>query len=240
MDKHNIFGIKSNIYDCGFCKAEKATLKVPYAIYSQWLWLLNNNGKNEWGGYFTVKDSVVTNWHLPEQEVTSVEVLFKEESSNGYNGYVHSHHSMGAGHSHTDDTSLRNHKEYSIVLTHTSYEASMKKKLPCKGFSYIDVDLEILDAPDLDLSKIKEKEVTAVTSYWDRKDDVPGAQWDKDKGERDFYDFYGYNEKNKDKDLVKWCHNCQADLSEEEILQGEGKCPYCYTELYSFEGRIGY
>ena len=159
-DKYNLLGIEANNYgECGWCRSSKhtVTLTIPFDIWSQWLYISSKMGGTEWGGIFSVKDGVLTNFKIPKQEVSSALCEFKEDL--GGNGIVHSHHNMGAFHSHQDDTQSRNLYTYSIVLSNSGYTATMKKKLPCDGFGYVAMNIILSNLPDIDFNKITEKPV---------------------------------------------------------------------------------
>jgi hypothetical protein len=150
----NILGIKQNNHtDCGYCKTKKEILKIPFAIFNEWLYIIRHFSSLEWGAVFDVADGVVTGYRIPEQEVTSVEVKFNEDL--GGNGIIHSHHSMEVSPSHQDDKELRNQTTWSIILSFTDYYACKRVKLPCGDYGYIPVEIILIDVPELSLSKVK-------------------------------------------------------------------------------------
>lgn len=157
--KSNILDVKIKNYgECGFCAEHdhKGTLNIPWDIWSQWLFISQRMGDKEWGAIFWVKDNTVTGFKIPKQEVTSVECEFKEEL--GGDGIIHSHHDMGAFHSSQDDAHARNLYTYSIVIANSKGSIATKRvKLPCNGFGYVKVGLQLVDLPETDLSKITEK-----------------------------------------------------------------------------------
>lgn len=157
----NLLDIKVKNYgECSWCVDEdnKESLCIPWVIWTRWLFLSQQMGNKEWGGVFWVKDGIITEFKIPQQEVTSVACEFKEEL--GGNGIVHSHHNMDAFHSADDDRFARNVYEYSIVLSNKgTYEATKKVKLPCGSFGYLKLELKLLEAPeDIDLTKITPKQ----------------------------------------------------------------------------------
>ncbi|MDP2904752.1 MAG: Mov34/MPN/PAD-1 family protein [Candidatus Omnitrophota bacterium] len=157
--KSNILEVKIKNYgECGFCtdKDNQETLKIPWDIWSQWMYISQRMGGKEWGAVFWVKDNAVTSFKIPKQEVGSVECEFKEEL--GGDGIIHSHHDMGAFHSSQDDVHARNLYTYSIVIANSKGSIATKRvKLPCKGFGYIKIQLQLVGLPEIDLSKISEK-----------------------------------------------------------------------------------
>lgn len=160
----NVLDVKVKNYgECAWCKDEsEIVLKISWEIWSRWLYISSQMKGKEWGGIFSVEGDNITNFKLPEQEVGSVEVEFKEDLVG--DGVVHSHHGMKAFHSNQDDHHCRNLYKYSIVLSdNDGYEATKRLMLPCGGWGYIGVKLEITDKPILDMDKIKEKSVTFNT-----------------------------------------------------------------------------
>lgn len=160
----NILKVRVKNYgECGYCSnaENKAILNIPWHIWSQWLYVSQHMGSKEWGAVFWVKDDTITSFKIPKQEVTSIECEFKEEL--GGDGIVHSHHNMDAFHSSQDDLHARNLYCYSIVLSNTKgYEATKRIKLPCRGFGYVNLELQLSDRPDIDFSKITEKKQELV------------------------------------------------------------------------------
>jgi len=159
IKKSNILDVEIKNYgECGFCSCmdNKETLKIPWAIWSQWTYISRLMQDKEWGAVFWVKDNTITSFKIPRQEVTSVECEFKEDL--GGDGIIHSHHDMGAFHSSQDDAHARNLYTYSIVIANSKGSIATKRvKLPCNGFGYRQVELELIDLPEIDLSRITEK-----------------------------------------------------------------------------------
>ena len=96
LKKSNILEVKIKNYgECGFCteRDNQETLKIPWNIWSQWLYISQCMGDKEWGAVFWVKDNTITGFKIPKQEVGSVDCEFKEEL--GGDGIIHSHHDMG-------------------------------------------------------------------------------------------------------------------------------------------------
>ena len=157
--KSNILDIDiKNYVECGFCSCmdNKEVLKIPWSIWSQWMYISRLMQDKEWGAIFLVKDNTITSFKIPKQEVTSVECEFKEEL--GGDGIIHSRHDMGAFHSSQDDAHARNLYTYSIVTANSKGSIATKRvKLPCNGFGYVKIELEIIDLPEIDISKISEK-----------------------------------------------------------------------------------
>ncbi len=157
--KSNILEVKIKNYgECGFCsdRDNQEILKIPWNIWSQWTYISQRMDDKEWGAVFWVKDNIVTNFKIPKQEVTSVDCEFKEEL--GGDGIIHSHHDMGAFHSSQDDAHARNLYTYSIVTANSKGNIATKRvKLPCNGFGYVKIQLQLVDLPEIDFSRISEK-----------------------------------------------------------------------------------
>ena len=185
----NKFNAKTNILDvevknhkeCGWCtdNVNKQILRIPWTIWSQWLYLMSKYKDKEWGAVYWIRDNTLVRWHLPTQEVTGASCEFEEDC--GGDGMVHSHHTMGAFHSGQDDEQARNLYGYSIVLSTKAgaleYVATRRVELPCQGFGYVDVDIELIGMPDVDVSKIHEDTYVAKTY------DYSGREWDAEKQE---------------------------------------------------------
>ena len=120
------------------------------------MYISQRMGGKEWGAVFWVKDNTITSFKIPKQEVGSVDCEFKEEL--GGDGIIHSHHDMGAFHSSQDDAHARNLYTYSIVIANSNGSIATKRvKLPCNGFGYVKISLQLVELPEIDLSKITEK-----------------------------------------------------------------------------------
>jgi hypothetical protein len=158
--KSNILDVEVKNYredECGYCKDDDTaeTLSVAWDLWCTWQMISLRMGNKEWTGVLRIKDSIIEDFKIPEQIVTSTSCDLKEEL--GGNGLVHSHHTMGAFHSGQDDKHARNLFEYSIVLSGSDYVATRKVTLPCGAFGYKKVTLLIINEPAIDMSKIKEE-----------------------------------------------------------------------------------
>lgn len=161
----NILGVKAEIYSkCNYCeKQDSIKLTVPYSIYCEWLILLRRYEHTEWGAVFNVVDNKVMDYTIPKQEVTSTSCEFKVNTYE--NGMIHSHHSMAFnGFSTQDHEQAIGLFEWNIVISNTGYNAVKKTKLPCGGFGFQDIKLEIEGYPELSFDNIQEKK-TIVTPY---------------------------------------------------------------------------
>lgn len=227
--KTNVLDVKVKNYgECDWCKetAEPQTLRIPWAIWSQWLYLMDVMKGKEWGGVYWIRDNTITRWRLPLQEVTAASCEFQEDC--GGDGMIHSHHSMGAYHSGQDDEQARNLYDYSIVLSSKSgieYTATKRIILPCGGFGYCDVTIELIDMPTVDLKKIKEHKYS-TTNYgmkrWNTKEQM-WEQWNITTKQWELIDNFNSNdvivknetmqeeidEAQKEKDWWEACVKCK-------------------------------
>lgn len=159
VKQSNILEVKIKNYgECGYCSEldNQEALKIPWDIWSQWMYISQRMGDKEWGAVFWVKDSTIISFKIPNQEVGSADCEFKEEL--GGDGIIHSHHDMGAFHSSQDDAHARNLYTYSIVIANAKGSIATKRvKLPCRGFGYVKISLKLIELPAIDLSKISER-----------------------------------------------------------------------------------
>jgi len=155
----NILDVKiKNFYDCGFCKEKEMEVFVPWEMFCKWQFLMKKFSGKEWGGVCDVdKKGILGNFRIPEQEITTTSVEFKEDIK--CDCYIHSHHKMGAFHSGQDDKEFRNLTNLSIVISDNDICGSYRTKLPCGGFGYYTAKINIMEMPDkiMGIEKIKEK-----------------------------------------------------------------------------------
>lgn len=221
MKNFNMLDVKvHNFGECGFCqtKEDMEILKISFDIWSKWLHIMHSMGNKEWGGVFWIKENSIIDFKIPKQEVTGTECKFLEEL--GGVGILHSHHDMGAFHSNQDDKQARNLYEYSIVISSKGYEAVKKVKLPCGGFGYVKVKLEILNCPEICFENITEKKekLEQVSFLGNGKREL------RDVGFEDFL-------MDKEEPEVYECAYCHEQFYAEAI-EGLNSCPYCNCEFY--------
>ncbi len=68
----NVLGVKVKDYgECEYCQDDdnKEILKIPWNIWSQWLYISQRMQDKEWGAVFWVKNSTITGFKIPRQEV---------------------------------------------------------------------------------------------------------------------------------------------------------------------------
>ena len=220
MKNYNVLEVKvDNFGECGFCQTqEDEILQVSFELWSEWLHVMHRMGNKEWGGVFSVKDKVISDFKIPKQEVTSSECEFLEEL--GGEGILHSHHELGAFHSAQDDKQARNLYEYSVVISSKGYIAVKRVRLPCKGFGYVKVKLEIINAPEGCFEKITEKkvkldEIDFLKAGKSEIKDVSFKNLLVDKEEAEVYE----------------CPCCHEQFYA-EMMDGLEGCPFCNSEFY--------
>jgi hypothetical protein len=153
--------------------AEKVT--VPLEIWLQWQYVNSKMGHLEWGGVFDIKNGMVSNFRIPKQSVTGGSCVFDEDI--GGNGHVHSHHSMGAFNSGTDDHSTRNMFDYAVVLSGYDYVMTKRVKVSEGNYKWTPVEIITPEMPKVDISNITEKKITYTATKWHGGGDYYGG-WD--------------------------------------------------------------
>lgn len=100
----------------------------------------------EWLAYLTGdKDELfVDDIVIPKQRVTSVNVYVDEGVSVPIIGVIHSHHDMGNGFSHTDDSYINQNHDLSLCITNQKITGQARVKTECGRFMLVDV--EVVDA----------------------------------------------------------------------------------------------
>lgn len=147
------------ITNCDFCHSEtENTLVIPIELDQKIRAMTIAMGSTEWLGYFDIDedkesgDLRMKDLRIPDQEVSGASV--EVESTEPAYGSVHSHHSMGAFHSGTDEDSVGgNHNLVVVYSTQDggTYKAKQKVALPCKSYKLLDIDvfIEEPESPDL-------------------------------------------------------------------------------------------
>lgn len=141
---------------CDFCgsKDSEWSLEIPYDLHLRISEMSLAMGSTEWLGYFDIdkdeKDKVyvMKNLRVPLQEAggAAVHVTVSEDAE----GTIHSHHSMGAFTSNTDETSIGGNHNITVVFSTNNggtYKGKEKKSMPCKGYVLQDLDVYTIDPP---------------------------------------------------------------------------------------------
>jgi len=146
--------------ECGFCpKDSEWSLEIPFEMDQKISSMSFAMGSTEWLGYFDVdKDEkekvfIMKDLRVPKQEVGAASVKVTE--SEAAFGSIHSHHTMGAFHSGTDEDSVGgNHNLVVVYSTNNggSYVAKQRVILPCKGYRLQELDVYVIDPnlPEVD------------------------------------------------------------------------------------------
>lgn len=129
--------------------------------------LMKRMGGKEYAAYLLghiQEDGIpyVSDYYIPDQEVTSVEaditeVVLPEEVQATKIGWIHSHHSMGAFHSGRDEMSMN--YPLNVVISTTGYVATYRHPATCGRIvrSKVEITLVEPDRPIPGEEKIKQK-----------------------------------------------------------------------------------
>jgi hypothetical protein len=134
--------------------AGKVSIRIPLSVWRQ-IVAMTDSTSSEWLGYldYTVEGNRinVTSMSIPEQDVTSTEVVPLEPQTG--KGVIHAHPGGGVpSFSGTDDKTLNPNNEFSIVISRDlRMTAVAKTKLPCGALSLVSADVSVEGAePDTD------------------------------------------------------------------------------------------
>ena len=124
-----------------FSRIAKAKVDILMKKYQnlEWLAYLIGDASNRF-----VRDIV-----LPEQEVTSGAVTVTgPQPSSDVMGVIHSHHSMGAFFSGTDDAYINQNYDISVVVAHNGIKAQVRWVTPC-GYKVVSDGQVIVESENL-------------------------------------------------------------------------------------------
>ena len=135
--------------ECGL--VTKPTVILSKAVKDKVYALMDSIRSSEWLGYLIGQDFTVTDLFIPLQSVTlgSVDVK-KQDLPKGIIGTVHSHHSMGAFLSGTDQEYLEGNHSITIVVADDGWVTKVRVKAPCEHYISMEADLEIEMDPNLE------------------------------------------------------------------------------------------
>jgi hypothetical protein len=137
---------------CSRVPAEKPNLKIPWRIHSKIAELSAHLSALEWGGYLVGKvtetgDYVVTDLLIPEQEVGMASfIVTKPLNHPDIIGTVHSHNTMGAFLSTTDETHIGGNHVVTLVYSTRGageYKAQFKCTLECGASMLVDANVTL-------------------------------------------------------------------------------------------------
>jgi len=135
-------------------------------------------GNTEWLGYLRGDKIgtkfIVTGIEVPEQEASgaSIDNIATVDETNVI-GTVHSHHTMGAFVSKTDEDFLAGNYDLTLITSTKGWEGKVRRELPCGHWSLADVEVAInLPIPKFDIdafvadakSKVKVKTYPVATT----------------------------------------------------------------------------
>ena len=138
---------------CSRCP-DKIKAHIEYRVKSMADALLEKYPRQEWLGYligtvdeddeFFIKDMII-----PIQEVDSMSVVVSQypEDIQDIIGVMHSHHTMSARFSGTDDEFINANHAISIVVSHREWEITGRIKTPCGEAKRVDVEYDIISPP---------------------------------------------------------------------------------------------
>ena len=159
---------------CPHIEDPETDIIIPYSLWQK-IMGLTCDISTEWLGYLGASRLTDGKWKaidikIPPQEVTGSNV--KPTDTIHSEGVIHSHVSMGAFFSGTDDDYLNENHDFSIVVNKRGEtKAVLRHKLPCGSMTLIDakVVVEMPEAPDVSafITSAKENitEHTYVSSY---------------------------------------------------------------------------
>jgi len=169
---------KKVIDKCGVCDDIEPIVSVDCEVWEKIKAMSAEMKNKEWLGYLigTIdRDDdyyKVTDIYVPEQEVSYSTVNVIEDTMlEGIIGTVHSHHSMGAFHSKTDEDFVGSNHDICIVYSNKGAATKIRQHLPCGHCALVDADLMISypttgDIPAfIEASKTKIKEKTYTRTY---------------------------------------------------------------------------
>ncbi len=113
--------------------------------------LMDKYKNREWLAYLIGKDNIIEDMFFPKQNATSGRVdEINFPSGVKVIGVIHSHHSMGASFSHTDDNYINGNHDISIVVSHNSITGQVRWNTPCGCKKIVTAKIRIFMQVDFD------------------------------------------------------------------------------------------
>lgn len=135
----------------------KAKIESLMKEYKSLEWLAYLIGEIDW----EKEKAVVRDLYIPEQTISAAAVNNVGPVNMETVGVIHSHHSMGAFFSGTDDDYINQNNDISIVVAHDGMKAQVRAKTPCGAYAIVDasvsIDLGINFDSDGFIKEIKDK-----------------------------------------------------------------------------------
>jgi len=143
---------------------------LPSEVYDKMTALLKEFKDREWLGYLIGHDLEVQDIIIPRQEVTFASVVVTDtEIPPNVIGTVHSHHSMGAFLSATDDKYLASNHPVTLVISNSSMAAAVRVELPCGAHKAIKADFTVVLPDEAGIAEFIEQSklliVNKITTY---------------------------------------------------------------------------
>lgn len=187
------------VKSCPVVKASRAVMRVPADLVREWNGLLRAERDCEWLALLTGTRSEdgllveIDGMIIPQNQERSVGMVKLPEGDepDGVVGVIHSHHSMGAKFSGIDWSTLNNRFWSSIVISYAldsvtdnerwwmgfDYEAVAQFKLPCGSLGMVEMEVEVVGAPENTFIKKWPKKGTEELTPWvDDAGDCPNTK----------------------------------------------------------------
>ena len=126
------------VKECG--KIGNPVVYITPLVHNKISLLMDKYPDKEWLGYLQGESEkgvfIINNINIPKQEVTgaSVEVLKFPENIKDIIGVMHSHNTMGAFFSSTDDDYINSNHSLSLVVSSKGLKGTARFKAPCGAF----------------------------------------------------------------------------------------------------------
>lgn len=165
--------------------------------------LLMDKYKNrEWLAYLfgeVGEQIIIEDMDVPKQRATAArvdEVEYKVPEGKRVIGVIHSHHSMGATFSGTDDTWINMNHDISILVAHTGIQSRVRWTAPCGAKKAVKAKVRLMLDVDMDaekfLSDVESKLEEEAKRFVPRYSSMGGGFDDDD------YQYTGHSWENKD------------------------------------------
>lgn len=90
---------------------------IDYEVHLDFIDMMNEVPEKEWCVMLDVEDEVVTDYYTPEQNGKSSTVnVLDHDNCTDYDGFMHSHHTMGLDFSGCDEQGVNSNYDYSLTI----------------------------------------------------------------------------------------------------------------------------
>jgi hypothetical protein len=181
--------------------------------------LMEEYRTQEWLAYLLgdKEDMTIKDIFIPEQTATAArvdDIECSEFNNLSVIGVIHSHHGMGTGFSHTDQTYVNQNHDISLVVAHSGIAGQVRSKVPCGAMMVTDAKIKMcfnVDGFEKDkfIDKVKNNIKKPTYHYTPPTQPVQASNnWNKDKpGTGSGYWYNG-----------KW-HRAEATTPDDEVEQ---------------------